>query len=386
MHLGTALNKSLKDTFLRYKRMQGFKVWDRAGYDMHGLPTEHAVEKKFGMHGKEDILKMGMESFVRECEKLSVGNMLLMNEDFGKLGVWMDFENAYQSIKPSFIEGVWWVVKKAHEQKILYEGLRTMHWCASCATAVAKHELEYKEVTDNSILVKLQLKGKPDSFLIVWTTTPWTIPFNLAVMVNPELEYVKCKVDNEHWYVSKALAGAFVQGVVGKKLVVEEEFLGDKMEGMEYVHPFEKEITEYSTIKAQSSKTHTVLLSTEYVDTSAGTGLVHCAPGCGPDDYEVGVRNKIPPYNNIDEKGAFPPNMGEFTGLVARKDDKKFIEALKKRGAIIDVVPVEHEYAHCWRCHNPVVFRTTTQLFFKIEDLKDKLIEANKKINWVNGA
>ncbi len=383
VHLGTAWNKSLKDTFLRYKRMRGFNVWDRAGYDMHGLPTEHAVEKKLGLHGKEDILTMGVEPFVKECENLSTQNMHLMNEDFVRLGVWMDFENAYQSIKPEFIEGVWWLVKKVHEQGRLYEGLRTMHWCSSCATALAKHELEYKSVSDTSIFVKLELKDRKDEFLIIWTTTPWTIPFNLAVMVNPELEYVKCRVDEEYWYIAKALAGVLVQAVAGKRLEIVEEMHGEQMEGLMYVHPLASEIPEFVAIKKQSPRVHTVVLSSEYVDTSAGSGLVHCAPGCGPEDYEVGHRNQISPFNNIDERGIFPESMGKFSGLIARSDDAHFIDELKKRGAIIETSVVDHEYAHCQRCHNPVIFRTTVQWFFKIEDLKPRMIEFNNKIVWI---
>ncbi|MBI4448477.1 class I tRNA ligase family protein, partial [Candidatus Woesearchaeota archaeon] len=358
VHLGTAWNKSLKDTFIRYKRMKGFNIWDRAGYDMHGLPTEHATEKKLGINGKEEIIKMGVEAFIKECEKLCIENMRVMNTDFRRLGVWMDFENAYQSIKPEFIEGVWWVVKKAHEQGRLYEGLRTMPWCPTCASAVAKHELEYKNVTDTSIFVKLKITGTPNDYLIIWTTTPWTIPYNLGVMVNPEIEYVKCKVDSEHWWVAKTLANVFVTSVAGKNLEIVEEILGAELEGIAYEHPFADVIPEYARIKKKSPKAHTVLLSSEYVDTTAGTGLVHCAPGCGPEDYEVGHRNKIPAYNTTDERGVFPQEMREFAGFVARADDKKFIEALRTRGAIIAKNPVQHDYAHCWRCHYPVLVRT----------------------------
>ena len=186
VHLGTAWNKSLKDRFLRYKRMQGFDVWDRAGYDMHGLPTEHAVEKKLGIKSKDDIFKMGVASFTSACKKLCVDNMKVMNKDFQRLGVWMDFENAYQTIKDEFVEGEWWLIKEAHKQKRLYEGLRTMTWCPSCASALAKHELEYKNVTDESIFLKFKIKGKENEDLVIWTTTPWTIPLNLAIMVNPD--------------------------------------------------------------------------------------------------------------------------------------------------------------------------------------------------------
>ncbi|MBU0535754.1 MAG: isoleucine--tRNA ligase, partial [Nanoarchaeota archaeon] len=382
VHIGTAWNKSLKDSFLRYKRMNGIDVWDRAGYDMHGLPTEHATEKKLGITNKDEILKLGVDKFVEECKKLSVENMLVMNKDFQRLGVWMDFDDAYQSIKDEFIEGEWWLIKKAHENKRLYEGKKTMHWCRSCATALAKHELEYKEITDNSIFFKFKVTGSENEYLIVWTTTPWTLAFNLAVMVNPELDYVRAKVDGETWILSKALAGPVIQAVAEKKFEIISEFKGEEINGLKYEHPWINDIPSLKKVKESNEKVHTVIMSSEYVDVSAGSGLVHCAPGCGPEDYEVGHREGIPPYNEIDEQGRFPESMGKFAGLVAKKDDSKFIEAMDEKGRLIAKTPVEHDYAHCWRCHKPVVFKTTRQWFFRIEDLKEKMKELNKDIKW----
>ncbi len=383
VHIGTAWNKAMKDLVLRYKRMKGFDVWDRAGYDMHGLPTENQIRKKHKLFMKKEIEAFGLEKYNKECENFAVEMMHQMNREFERLGVWMDFDRAYIPISKEFIEGEWMLIKKAHEQGRLYEGLRTMPWCANCETNLAKHELEYETVKENSIFVKFRIKEKPNEYLVIWTTTPWTIPFNLAVMVNPELDYVRVQVKNEVWIVAKALASAIVQGIAGEFPRIIEEFKGTMLEGVEYVHPFEDVIGEYKRIKAESPKTHTVLLSSEYVDASAGSGLVHCAPGCGPEDYEVGHRNKIPAWNNIDEHGRFPDSMGEFSKLMAKKDDRKFVEALKKRCALIAETPVEHEYAHCQRCHNPVVFRTTKQWFFKVEDLKPQMIEFHRKSRWV---
>jgi isoleucyl-tRNA synthetase len=386
VHIGTSWNKALKDMVLRYKRMAGFDVWDRAGYDMHGLPTENKVKKKFGLQFSQDIEQFGVAKFNDECEKFAVEMMGVMNQTFKRLGVWMDFDNAYQPITREFISGEWFLIKKAHEQKRLYEALRTMPWCAHCQTSLAKHDLEYATVTDTSIFVKFPVKGKKNEFLIIWTTTPWTIPLNLAVMVNPELDYVRAKVDNETWILAKALANVVVTAVAEKQIKILEEFKGETLECLEYTHPFSDVIPEYKELKKDAKKLHTVILSEEYVDTSAGSGLVHCAPGCGPEDYEVGHRNGLPAWNFVDERGKFPAHLKEFGGLTAKKDDDKFIEALKKRGALIATTKVEHEYAHCQRCHNPIIFRTTKQWFFKVEDLKDKLIESNKRIAWVPDA
>ncbi|MFH1440161.1 MAG: class I tRNA ligase family protein, partial [Candidatus Woesearchaeota archaeon] len=388
VHLGTAWNKSLKDCVLRYKRMKGFNVWDRAGYDMHGMPTAQAVQKELKLANKDKILEYGMDKFVRKCEEFSLKNMKIMNEDFKRLGVWMDFENAYYTIDPKYMESCWWLIKKADENKRLYLGEKTMHWCASCGTALAKHELEYKNITDKSIFLKFKILGSENEYLIIWTTTPWTIPFNLGVMVNPELEYVKIRLNIneekiEQWIIAKGLVGVFMGSVVGKKYDIVEEFKGDKLEGIKYRHPLHDMVPEvYDELDKNHDKTFSVVLSEEYVDLSAGTGLVHMAPGCGPEDYEVGHKNGIPPFNNLNEEGIFPDNMGVFARWTAKKDDKKFIEEFNKIGALIETTDVEHDYAHCWRCKEPVIFRTTKQWFFRIEDLKENMRELNKDIYW----
>ncbi len=392
IHLGTAWNHMLKDQILRYKRMQGFDVWDRNGYDMHGLPTENKVQKKFDLQTKKDIEDFGVEKFAHECLKFSRENAAIMSDDLWKMGVWMNHAEAYMPIHNSFIEGEWMLIKKAHEKNRLYKGNKVMTWCKSCETALAKHELEYQTVEDNSIFVKFKVNGKQDEYLIIWTTTPWTIPFNLAVMVNPELQYLRAKVlvdekteKYETWIVSTALATAFISGVAGKSFEIIEEFLGEKLKGVSYTHPFHAILPQYAALKTHHANVHTVILSEEYVDTSAGTGLVHCAPGCGPEDYEVGRAFNIPPFNTIDELGAFPLDMNAFSGMVAKKDDNLFIDKLRESGALIETTFVEHEYAHCWRCKNPVIFRLTEQWFFKTEDIKDRMLAFNKDINWIPG-
>lgn len=382
IHVGHAWGKALRDAILRYKRMNNLDVWDRAGFDMHGLPTERAVEQKFGIKDKEEVVnKFGLLKYIQECEKLSIENMNLMKKDFKDMGVWMDFDKPYMSLENSYIEGVWWLVKKAHENGRLYEGLRTMPWCAFCATANAKHELEYETVKEESIFVKFHVVGTANEYIVIWTTTPWTISFNLGVMVNPGFDYVKCKVDGEVWIIAEALANIFFGAVVGKRYEIVEKIKGSKLEGLKYEHPFAKYIPQFKEMK--SNRLHTVLLSEQYVDVSGGTGLVHCAPGCGPEDYEVGHFYHLPAFNTLNEQGFFGDEIPKFNGLRAKRDDNKFIEFLKEENALIATADVEHEYAHCWRCHNPVIYRTTKQWFFKIEDLKENMRELNKNIYWV---
>jgi len=415
IHIGHAWNNTLKDQVMRYERMKGLNVWDRGGYDMHGLPTENKVQEMLKLKTKKDIEKHGVEPFIKECIKFSSENALIMNKDLWRLGVWMDHENAYWPIKNSFMSAEWWLIKKAEEHKRLYKKEKVMQWCASCETALAKHELEYETLTEKSIFLKFRIVGSVDKqgkfteklvedvkgeklpqYLIIWTTTPWTIPFNLAVMVNPEIEYVKARVDNEIWYVAKALSGIFIGAVANKQFQTLAEIKGEELFGLKYEHPLcSSEIKgthtpeDYKLLKhhfeeigKKSPRLHTVLLTKEYCDASAGSGLVHCAPGCGPEDYEVGEAHGIPPFNKLDERGMFA-DMGVMDGLVAKKDDKKFIELLDSAGALVATNDVEHEYAHCWRCHHPVVFRATVQWFMKTEDVKEKILQANKSVTWV---
>jgi len=379
IHIGHSWGKALRDSILRYKRMQGFEVWDQPGFDMHGLPIEVSVEKELGIKNKKEIInKLGLAKFIEACQKYALDQLWPMVEDFKRLGVWMNWASPYMTIKNEYIEGAWWALAKADEKKLLYLGKKSMTWCPRCATALAKHELEYENRSDDSIFVKLQVEGKPNEYLIIWTTTPWTIPYNLAVMAHPDFDYVKAQVDSEVWILAEALAPGVIGAVAGKQYKVLDKFKGEKLAGTKYVHPFRSEI-EFPEAK----KIHTVVLSEKYVTTDAGSGLVHCAPGCGPEDFEVGKENGLPPFNETDEHGCFSEKMGSLAGMVAKQDDHKFIQLLEDKNAIIDKVKVEHEYAHCWRCKTPIIFRATDQWFLAVEKLKDQMVELNKKVYWV---
>tara|TARA_Y100000310_G_scaffold242934_1_gene247218 strand:- start:13861 stop:16917 length:3057 start_codon:yes stop_codon:yes gene_type:complete len=375
VHIGTAWQTSMKDIILRFKRMKGFKVWDRMGYDMHGLPTEQKVTKKFNLKNKDDIEKFGLKKFTHECTKWCEDMMAKMNEDFIRLGITMDFSNPYQPIKKEFMEAEWWLIKQAHEKGRLYQGLRTMHWDAATQSAVAKHELEYKSVKDKSIYVKFQ---SGDRYFVIWTTTPWTIPLNLAMMVNPDLDYADVEVKGEVWVIAKELVELVMQKADVEEFKILKEYKGSELEGQKYVHPLP--VKEYFPEELRNNpKLFSILLSKKYVDLSAGTGLVHCAPGCGPEDYEVGHQNGIPPFNCVNEEGIFE-NLGEYSGWKAKGDDLKFIEALGD--SVVAKESYIHDYPHGERSHEPVIFRTTKQWFFKVEDLKEKMIAANDEISW----
>jgi len=207
IHIGHAWGKALRDSILRYKRMKGFEVWDQPGFDMHGLPIEVAVEKELGIKNKSEIInKFGLQKFIEACQKYALGQLWPMIDDFKRLGVWMNWQNPYMTIKNEYIEGAWWALSKANEKGLLYLDKKSMTWCPRCATALAKHELEYENVSDKSIFVKFEVEGKDNEYLVIWTTTPWTIPFNMAVMVHPEFDYVKAQVGKETLIVAEALA------------------------------------------------------------------------------------------------------------------------------------------------------------------------------------
>ena len=382
IHLGHAWNKALKDMVLRYKRMHGFNVWDRAGFDMHGLPTEHKVMAKFDLKTKEDIEKFGYTRFREECYSFCMEMMNLMVDDFTRIGTTLDYSDPDQPIKAQRISAVWKFIKKAHEDDRLYLGKRTLHWDPKDQSALAKHELEYKQVTDTSIYVKFKIVGREKESLVIWTTTPWTIPFDLFVMVHPEFEYVKVDVEGEVWIFAKSRLEA-IKELTGKEMQVIETLVGKDLEGLRYEHFWNEEIAELHELYTTNDKVHSVLLSSEYVNDSDGTGIVHGAPGCGPEDYEVGHLHKIPPFNTLDESGIFPAGMGFCSGFVARYDDAKFVEAIEEKGNLVAQKKYRHDYPHGERSKEPIIFRTTPQWFLKVEDLRDEMLAHNEKVDWV---
>ncbi len=381
IHLGTAFGRSLRDAYLRFKRMQGYKVWDRSGFDMHGMPTAKKVMSKLGLKTKEDIQEYGLKKFIKECEDYSIKMMHAMIKEFKEMGVVMDWNNPYMPVKDEFMEGVWWAIKKAWENNNLYEGKKVMTWCPTCGTALAKHELEYVNLLEDSIYVKFPLINEENTYLLIWTTTPWTLPFNLGVMVNPEIDYVRINNEKETLIVAKDLVEEVIK-LKEEDYKISKPFKGKTLEGLKYVPPFPEVLPEKAE-KVLGKNIHTVLLSEEYVNTEEGTGLVHCAPGCGPEDQEVGRKYRIKPFNELDENGKFKKSTGVYYGWRAKDDDKKFIQVIENKKLLYAVKKYAHDYAHCWRCHNPIVFRTTKQWFFKLENKKNEMRRANKKIKWM---
>ena len=376
-HPGTAANKVSKDFLIRYKRMCGFNVRDQPGWDMHGLPIEQKTELQLGLKDKRDIIdKVGIDTFIAECKKFALRHMGAMERDFMRLGVWMTWENAYRTITPEYMESVWYALKCVHERELLYRGKKALSWCPRCATILAKNELEYRTVEDDSIFVKMPVAGKEKEFLIIWTTTPWTIPFNMAIMANPDLDYLRFKVEDEVWIMAKRLAGVFMGSIVEKKYEPIETIKGSELVGMKYRHPFYEEMPYHQ----QDKNAYMVVPSTQFVSATAGSGLVHCAPGCGPEDFQIGLDMGIPIFNEVDENGYLAGESGEFVGLKAKDDDQQFVDKLKKKGYLLAGTPVEHEYAHCWRCDSPIIYRATDQWFIAVSKIREDILEEIKQL------
>jgi len=379
IHVGTAMNKVIKDFWLRFYRMLGFNVWSQPGYDTHGVPIENKVEKLLGFHSKSDIEKFGVENFVKKCEEFATEFIGVMGEQFANLGVWMDWDRPYMTLTNEYIEGAWFTFKKAFEQGLLYRGTYSVHVCPRCETAVAYNEIEYKEVDDNSIYVKFKVRSRKNEYLVIWTTTPWTIPSNTGVMAHPDAEYVRVDIGGEVLIVGKDLLERLIQKFKVEKHTVLETFKGSELEGLRYEHPLEDMFEFLQGLK----NAHRVVLSDRFVSLEEGTGLVHTAPGHGQEDYMVGKEHELPVINPLKMDGTFGLGSGKLNGVFAKDADKMILDELKRRGTILAEETIRHDYPMCWRCDSPLLMMAVPQWFFRVTQIRDRLLEENENVNWV---
>ncbi len=373
IHPGTAWNKSVKDAVCRYFRAIGRDVMSRPGFDTHGLPIEVKVEHELGFKNKNEIEKIGIENFVKKCKAFAQKYVKIMTSQFKSFGIWMDWESPYLTYKDEYIERSWETLKKAHEKGLLKRGKYVLPYCYRCETTLANYELEYGDEHDPSIYVKFKVKGKENEYLIIWTTTPWTLVANMGVMVNPKLEYVKLDVEGEKWIISKGRMDYLLEQI-GKNAVILETFQGKQLEGLEYEHPFQ------DLVKKEYNRK--VVLSDEYVNNEDGSGLVHLAPGHGPEDFIIGKRNNIPIFCPVDERGKYTEEAGAFKGKNVREANIEIIDLLKSRGNLILEKRITHRYPHCWRCKTPLIFISTDQWFVNISELKDKMLSEIEHTKW----
>ena len=383
IHIGTAWNKVLKDAVVRYRRMQGLKVRDQPGYDMHGLPIEVKVEQALGIKSKKEIETQGIDRFVSTCREYALRYKSKMTEEFKSLGVWMDWDNPYLTIDPSYMASVWWTLRQAYDKNLLMTDLRVLPWCPRCETALAEAEIEYFDETDPSIYVKLPIAGRPGEFLLVWTTTPWTIPGNIAAAVHPGFKYAMVRVRRgmvEETLILLEEKVEELRTIAGiEDLRILKTIVGEDLIGLQYKHPLEDLVPYQKRIKGEW--VHAVLGS-ETVTTES-TGIVHIAPGHGPEDFDIGLAHNLEPYSPVDETGAYTDEAGEhYGGRNVREANSIILTDLAERGALFHQGTITHRYGHCWRCKKPIIYRVTEQWFLKVTEIKSALDEANSKVKW----
>ena len=382
IHLGTALNKIIKDAILRHMSMRGYNVLRQPGWDCHGLPIEVKVEEKLQIKTKKEIeQRIGVEKFIGECKQWALDHVKLMTEQFKRLGVWMDWDNPYVTFTNDFIESAWWTLKCAHDKGLMRKDLRVIHWCPRCETALAEHEVrgEYYDVQDPSLYARFRLRDKPNEYLLVWTTTPWTLPADMAVCVHPEHSYARVAVGNEVYILAEALVDKVMKelGIENYRLV--DLTLGRELKGLRYKQPLLKEVP-----KQQDLVQHHRVICGEHVTLEEGTGCVHTAPGHGEEDFVIGAEYGLPVFSPVGPDGKFTQDAGEYSGMFVKDADRVILEDLSKKGVLMKHDVITHAYPHCWRCQTPLLFRATDQWFLRVTELKPIILEKNaKRVRWV---
>jgi len=385
-HYATLLPSIVKDAIPRYWTMKGYRVERVWGWDCHGLPAENKVEKELGLKNKKDIERLGVKKFVDSC-KFYVDNVSGQWKWYiDRIARWVDMNKSYKTMDLKFMESVIWAFKKLYDKKLIHEGYRTSLHCPRCATPLSKFEItmdagSYKDVTETSVIVEFQLRKKLDTFLLAWTTTPWTLPGNLALAVNKKIDYVKIK--KKDMSVGKdvkfILAKDKLNEIFGKeKYKIVEEFKGKDLIGLEYVPVFDlhnKEISE--------SKTAYKIYNGDFVNVEEGTGIVHIAPNFGEDDFETGKKYKLPMVDIMDDSGTYSSDAGEWKGFYFKDAGKKVLEKLKEHGSLFSSFPYTHSYPFCYRCSTPLIYKSQKAWYVDIEKIRKNLIKTNKKINWV---
>ena len=372
-HIGHILTRVMKDIIPRYQTMKGKHVLRKAGWDTHGLPVELEVEKSLGMDGKQDIEKYGIEPFINKCKQSVWKYTDEWRKMSDRVGYWVDMDDPYVTYHDDYIESVWWALKEIDKKGLLYKGHKIVPYCPRCGTALSSHEVAqgYKDVKETSVVARFPVKGRENTFILAWTTTPWTLPSNVALCMNPEEDYAEIEADGAHYIMAEALLPKFF----------EDYRLVGKRKGKEY------EGTEYEPLFSWAAGTFRekafYVVCDPYVTLTDGTGVVHIAPAFGEDDYKVGRRYALPVVQLVNERGCFDGRCPELDGLFAKKADKRILEMLEEKGLLFRKIPFEHSYPFCWRCDTPLLYYARSSWFIEVTKVKEALIAANRSVNWM---
>ena len=371
------LARVFKDMFPRYKIMRGYHVSRRGGWDTHGLPVEIEVEKQLGFKNKHEIEAFGIEKFNELCKKSVFTYIQDWERLTDRIAFWVDLEDAYVTYTNDYIESVWWILKQFWDKDLLFKGYKVVPYCPRCGTPLSDHEvaLGYEEATDPSVFVRMPLVDKPDTSLLVWTTTPWTLPGNVAVVAHPDVDYVTVECDNEGTKEKLILAKALVEKVFGDEEVkVVDTFKGKKLNGVKY-QPL------YTFLPVDKPAYYVVM--GDYVTTEDGTGLVHTAPAFGQEDMETGKKYGLPVLMTVLPDGTFIPEVTPWRGVFVKEADPMIIVDLQARGLLFKHEPYTHTYPFCWRCHTPLLYYARESWYIRTSAFRDRLVELNNTINWV---
>ena len=373
-HIGHILTRVIKDIIPRYHVMKGEHCLRKAGWDTHGLPVELEVEKLLGIDGKQEIEKYGIEPFIKKCKESVWKYKTEWEKMSDRVGYWADMENPYITYDDNFIESIWWAVKTIAEKGLLYKGHKIVPYCPRCGTALSSHEVAqgYKEVKDVSIFVRFKIANRDNAYFLAWTTTPWTLPSNVALCMNPNEDYAEIKANDGKIYVlAQALCSSIFE---------EYETLSIK-KGKDYEFIEYEPLFDYAK-GSYKEKSHYIVCD-DYVTLTDGSGIVHIAPAFGEDDANVGRKYGLPFVKLVDDRGRMTEETGELKGLFVKDADKVVISNLKERDLLFKELPFTHSYPFCWRCDTPLLYYARSSWFIKMTAVKDKLIEANNSINWM---
>ncbi|PKK64920.1 hypothetical protein RhiirC2_809863 [Rhizophagus irregularis] len=384
-HYGHLLAGTIKDIVTRYASLTGHYVERRFGWDCHGLPVEHEIDKTFNIKGKDDVLAMGIDKYNYECRSIVMRYADAWRETVERIGRWIDFDNDYKTLNTSFMESVWWVFSQLYKKDQVYRGVRIMPFSTACTTPIANFEAaqNYKDVNDPAIVVSFPLVNEPETLLLAWTTTPWTLPSNLALCTHPEYEYIKIKdeLSGRTYVLLEKCLNVLYKDPKKAKYTIEQRFFGKDMKGWEYIPIFDYFVSQF---KGRGF----IVLNDTYVTDDSGTGIVHQAPAFGEEDYRICLENKIITEDGflpcpVDEQGRFTQEVADFAGIYVKEADKNIQKILKQKNRLIIQSQLKHSYPFCWRSDTPLIYKAVPSWFVRVKPIIEKLLKNNKESYWV---